>query len=1252
MSQRPHTEGAEMARLIRELDWSKTPIGPRESWPQSLRTAVSILVDSRYPMFVFWGPHLVKIYNDSYRPVTGDKHPWALGRPGPEVWPEIWDTIGPMVDKVVKEGQATWSDDLLLFLGRHGFLEEVYFTFSYSPIRDESGGVGGLFCACTETTDKVLGERRMRTLRDLAAAPAQARSTGEVCRLSASVLEENPSDVPFSLLYLRDGSTDPAGARLVSSSGTRAEDPVCVSAIHAANDVWGFEAAARARGPVWIDDLAERFATVPPGPWPEPPSRAVVHPLLSRGSDELAGFVVLGMGSRRTRDERYADFLSLVAGQIGASIANARASEEERRRVEALAQLDRAKTAFFSNVSHEFRTPLTLMLGPTEDALASPDGALRGEDLRTVHRNEIRLLKLVNTLLDFSRIEAGRAKARYERTDLAALTTDLASAFRSAIERGGLTFEVDCPTLDEHVYVDRTMWEKIVLNLLSNALKFTFVGAIRVTLRREEDRVVLRVIDTGEGIAEEDLPHLFDRFHRIEGTRSRTHEGSGIGLALVRELVGLHGGDIHVESRHRLGSTFVVRLPVGAAHLPAECVVHESEPPRGAAQATPFVEEALRWLPDPARDDASETSGDGGPGGPFEATRGARVLVADDNADMREYLSRILRPWWSVQAVGDGMTALQRARTSPPDLILSDVMMPGLDGFGLLREIRADPRTQEVPFFILSARAGEEARVEGLSAGADDYLTKPFSARELVARIGSALALAAARRETAKALRASEERFRLMADHSPVMVWVTDPGGECAFVNRSWRDFTGLTLEDALHGGWLKTVHQDDQGATDTSFREASAQREPFRREYRIRRRDGEYRWALETATPFLGPDGGFRGFIGSVVDITEHKQAAEVLRQDARRKDEFLAMLGHELRNPLSPLQTSLELVRAQGPAPDVTRHLDVAQRQVSHLSQLVDDLLDVSRITQGKIELRRRRVDLRSVATAAVEATANLIESRAHELRIDLDEAPVDVDADPVRLEQVVVNLLTNAAKYTPEGGTIEVSVRGGGRPEIRVRDDGIGIPPELRPHLFDLFQQGARDAARAQGGLGIGLTIVHRLVTLHGGTIEVSSAGTGSEFVVRLPPARGDAPSVQDPEASPADEARARRPSSARVLVVDDNEDSASAIAEYLTICGYDARADFDGESCLDTVRSWRPDVVILDLGLPGLDGFEVAERLRAMDEPPVLFALTGYGQAEDHARTAEAGFRQHLVKPVDVAALNRLIGEVAPPSAREP
>ncbi|MFN0165036.1 MAG: sigma 54-interacting transcriptional regulator [Bryobacteraceae bacterium] len=514
-------------------------------------------------------------------------------------------------------------------------------------------------------------------------------------------------------------------------------------------------------------DVGGRASALSIPGWPFPPEKATVVPIRMHEHGEAAGFLVLGIHPGRAFDDVYRHFVRRIAEQIAIGLASARAYEQERQRAEALAEIDRAKTAFFSNVSHEFRTPLALMLGPLEEVLPDARERLspeRHEQLVTVRRNALRLLKLVNTLLDFSRIEAGRVQAAYEPTDLAGVTSEIASVFRSAMENAGLRFSVECLTIAEPVYVDRDMWEKVVSNLLSNAFKFTFEGAVTITLKSVGRVVELQVRDTGVGIPEDQRERVFERFHRIEGTNARTYEGTGIGLALVLELVKLHGGHVWVESTLGQGSTFTVTIPHGTAHLPPERIQAARSIASTGVGAHLYAEEAQRWLPDEWRTVdvpmlSRLASVEPSPRPVPAATRDL-ILFADDNADMRQYLSHLLDGRYEVHAVSDGRQALETARLLRPALLLADVMMPQLDGFGLLRAIRDDPALATMPVILLSARAGEESRLEGLQAGADDYLVKPFTARELSVRVEALLKMAKLRRESAE----REERLRMAAE--------------------------------------------------------------------------------------------------------------------------------------------------------------------------------------------------------------------------------------------------------------------------------------------------------------------------------------------------------------------------------------------------------------------------------------------------------------------------------------------------------
>jgi signal transduction histidine kinase len=490
-----------MGALMRGTDWSRTPIGPVSAWPQSLRTAISIMLESRFAMVVAWGPEFRFFYNDRYRPILGGKHPASLGKPGAEIFPEVWSVVGPEFEGV-RRGGAFAIDDWLLPLDRNGYLENCWFSVSYSPIRDESGGVGGVLAVVAETTGRVEGERRLATLRELARRASDATTPEQACANAAAVFDTNPIDVPFAMVYLLDrgGSL----ARRVCVVGLPADHPANLERIDltSTDDVWQLRAALDGQ-PATIPDLPRRTRPLPGGPYEEHTHTAMVLPLTRPGLEHPYGVLVGGVSPRRALDDRYRGFFELAADHIATAISNAVTLEAARRRAEALVEIDRVKTAFFSNVSHEFRTPLTLMLGPVENLLNEIDGPLtetQRRDLGILQRNAGRLLKLVNGLLDFSRIEAGRAQASYCLTDIRSLTRELAGAFRSAIEQAGLAFEVDCAPIARPVYVDRDMWEKIVLNLLSNALKFTFEGSIRVSLQLDGDHVELRVEDTGTGI--------------------------------------------------------------------------------------------------------------------------------------------------------------------------------------------------------------------------------------------------------------------------------------------------------------------------------------------------------------------------------------------------------------------------------------------------------------------------------------------------------------------------------------------------------------------------------------------------------------------------------------------------------------------------------------------------------------------------------------------------------------------------------
>ncbi|GAA6621551.1 ATP-binding protein [Scytonema sp. NUACC26] len=1537
---------SEMGELIRAFDWATTTVGKVESWSSSLRMAVSICLESAFPMLICWGTELVQFYNDPYIQILGSKHPQSLGQRMRDCWSEVWETLDPIVRSIQETGKAVKSLDMRFIIHRYGYDEETYFSVSYSTIRDEIGQSGGILCTVTETTERVLAERRLRTLRELAVNTTSARTIQAAGQAALDTLASNGADIPFALLYLLN--TQQTIAQRLSETGLAADSLLNLATVDCRQDVVGVWALAKVMQtlqPQFVSNLRSEFGLE--AAQPELPNTALILPIAAQTQEGMTGFLVVGLSPYLLLNEEYRGFLDLVAGQVATSIANARAYEEAASRVEALAELNRAKTTFFSNVSHEFRTPLTLMLSPLEETLTELEGILPAKarsQLEMVQRNGTRLLKLVNTLLDFSRIEAGRTQANYEPTDLAKYTAELASIFRSAVEQAGLQLTIDCPLLPSLIYVDREMWEKIVLNLLSNAFKFTFEGEINVSVRPFGDRVELVVRDTGTGIPADEIPRLFERFHRVAGARGRTFEGTGIGLSLVQELVHLHGGAIAVESTLDEGSAFTVGLPSGTAHLPSECLrqgeaqrINKSRTQTSTVNgAMSYVEEALGWLPE----EGTRDWGLGNREELFPSPSSARILLVDDNADMRNYLHRILSQFYEVDVVSDGETALVSAHKRMPDLVLSDVMMPGIDGFELLRQLRADPKTSEIPILLLSARAGEESAVEGLKTGADDYLVKPFSTRELLARVAANLELRRSRQAAARhridsdrkqaevafrrseeryrtlfesidegfcviemlfdenntpldyrfleinpafekqtgleqaegktarqlapdledhwfeiygkvaltgepvrfengsevmnrwfdvyafrvgepesrkvailfkdvterkriederkqaevALRESEERFRNMADNAPFMVWVTDPTGYCTYLSQSWYDFTGQTEETGLGLGWLDVVHPEDCEYSRNIFLEANKRGDAFRLEYRLRRKDGEYRSCIDAGSPWFGGDGQFKGYIGSVIDISERKQMEEALQlgldrldiviegaqvglwycdlpldklvwndqckthfglppdtevsidtfyeqlhpddrervqrvvgdaiegranydvdyrtvapngqmrwiravgrvtydvnqipkrfdgitiditehkrqveerehllrreQSAREqaesanriKDEFLAVLSHELRTPLNPILGWTSFLRKGSlDAAKTAYALETIERNAKLQVQLIEDLLDISRILRGKLSLNVMPVDLSAAISAALETVRLAAQAKSLQIQTTISPTVGTISGDAGRLQQVLWNLLSNAVKFTPQGGQITIALTiAGTHAQIQVTDTGIGINPDFLPYIFEHFRQEDGATTRKFGGLGLGLAIARQIVEMHGGTVQAESPGVGkgATFTVKLPLLGSRELGVGSREDNSASLPIAHSPlMGLRVLVVDDEVDTRELIAFVLEQAGAIVTSVPSALAALEVIAQSKPAVLLSDIGMPEMDGYMLMQHIRAMSPSQQIsaIALTAFAGESDRQLALRAGFQKHISKPIEpdmlVQAIASLIG----------
>lgn len=838
-------------RLAQSLDWAKTPLGPVQGWPSSLKTTVGMLLHSRHPMFLWWGPELIQFYNDAYLPSFGKgKHPAAMGQRGADCWQEIWPIIGPQIDDVMSRGRPSWNEDQLVPIYRNGHLEEVYWTYGYSPIFDESGAVGGTLVVCTETTNRVLSERRLRTMRALTEKTAFAVDLKAMLHLAARVFGEAPRDLPFALLFTVNARADQV--QLVEAAGITPEQGMLVldPALRRELGTTLAQAGSGNQGPF---ALASPLALTL---WAEPVTQVFVTPIARAPGQAVSGFIVFGLSPSLPFDDAYRAHLGELAEHLG--LAQARI---DAFRIRALAESER------NNLLLQAPVGTALLTGP------------------------------------------------------------------------------------QHVFQ------------LANRLYCQLVG-------RKESELVGKTYSQA-------FPEL-------------------VGTALPGIL-----------------------------------------------------------------DEVYQT------GGPFVAN---------------EYEVPLDRR-------GDGTIELCFIKFS---------LEP-------LRDV-----------------GGE---VYGMMAIAVD-ITDQVRARQVIEK-------------------AHNERAKLLAD--------------------------------------------------------------------------------LEAAS---------------------------------RAKDEFLAMLGHELRNPLSPIVTALALMKLRA-GNQVGREQQIIERQVDHLIRLVDDLLDVSKITRGKVILKKESVALADVLAKAVEMASFLFEQRSHQLLIDGPGEGMRWEGDPVRLAQVVANLLTNAARYTSVGGCIRLAaLREGDEIVISVKDNGMGIPAEMLPRIFDLFVQGKRSSDRAEGGLGLGLTLVKTLVALHGGTVQARSEGLGrgSEFIVRLPAGTTDSPSGSELPAvlPPPPPSRHLR----RVLVVDDNADAAELLGEALVVMGHEVRVANDPLTALALVEQFRPAVAVLDIGLPVMDGYELAGRIREKPEAAGcrLIAVTGYGQDHDRARSEEAGFETHLVKPINVEHLIQLIAtptsppvEAGPPSS---
>ncbi|PLW13674.1 hypothetical protein PCANC_15585 [Puccinia coronata f. sp. avenae] len=1165
-------------RLILEMDWGNTPIGPMEYWSPTLRSMVTLILASPYRMSLLWGDDCVMLYNDAYVRTCRLKHPSLLGQSGAHGWAELWADLGEIADSVL-QGDVYTVYDSLLFVDRdpdnpNGIRkEESYHSFSWIPVRGPTGEVEGILNPSFETTLRVIAERRLSSLRDLVQITLMSRNRVSYQERCLESFAKNPYDLPFVIMYsceakknsrrgptsADENASETSGCwinlqlKLAGTIGvpkghfSAAEQIRFNIQIHASNSqaggsahssstlghsadnksrspssaesqltmhtelteddsvVWPLREACTFRKPIYVAHLGDRAKGFETRGWPDQTRSAVVMPISTSDDSPPLGVIVFGLSPRLNWTESYALFLNLLTRQFSTGLSTVIGHEEEAQRLEELAALDRAKTTFFTNISHELRTPLTLIVGPISMILESAEiSSAARERLKIVERNTQRLINLVNQLLDLSRFEAGKMVARFRGTDVSKLTANLAALFRSAMHKNEIGFIVDCPDTNRRVWVDQDFFEKIVFNILSNSMKFTPKGGkVILEVRYDSANCYLICSDTGRGIAPEELPRIFERFHRAED--SHVAEGTGIGLALVQDIVKLHDGRLGVESEIGRGSKFTITFRLGVAHLPPDSLDLSTESAIDQSNDRVIASNARRWilgevepiralLPDrsPGNSDSSSSRGSTDPNlssmnEGVLSTAGSTVLIADDNADMRVFLKSVLSRYYNVVEAVDAHQAFQWAKLHRPDILVSDVMMPGMDGFELLRRLKADSDTAAMSVILLSARAGSESRVEGLAKGADDYLVKPFEAKELVARVNTHLQIAKMRQRLEGAvatrtqlLKENEQKYRdlyhtfeVISMLSPVGIFQLSPDGHITFANNAFRSQCKLTSAEPL-SRWMSCIHSLDRTGIEDTFELSIRARQPSKGEFRWK--DGS--WCFYELTPYYKEDEIFEGYLGSTTDVTERKEseqkqleAAEARARDAeeskRQQEAFIDMTSHEIRNPLHGIHQAAELLYSslkflyglaqnnhQIAETDLVQFrnelredidaIESIQLCASHQSRIADDIINVSKLSMGLLTTIKTDFDLVDRVREVLSMYLIEAQQKSVELKLQIGEGLDNshyICADPNRLAQVIINFLSNALRYTSNSE---------GPKSVTVRVDIFSKCPEPRPNV----------------------------------------------------------------------------------------------------------------------------------------------------------------------------------------------------------
>jgi PAS domain S-box-containing protein len=1234
-------QDGEMARLIADRNWAASPLGSRANWPRPLETTVDLMLASQFPMFVAWGPQRCLVYNDAYSRVLGKKHPQALGMPFRLAWTDIWDEVGPIADRAFAN-KPSYFQDLPIQMERNGYPELTYFTFSYSGVRGDSGDIEGMFCVCQETTASVLAEKqRLDEMDRLRQLFEQAPGFMAMLRGPAHVFEMTNAAF-LQMTGFRDLIGKPVREAMPELAGQGFYELL--------DRVYGIGEPYVARG------MAVRLQRDPLAP-PEDCFLNFVYQPIVAADGAVTGIFVEGsdvteqhlaqqdlarnierleqVERRKTFQLEMADRLRDLAGPeeitaaaseilgrrldvdrvIYAEVADDGDSFQIARewRADGVASVARGVRRlgdFGPPVIAELRAGLTIAIdnvgADTRTAAHSDAYAALG----VVANLGVPLVKS-GRLVAILNVQLGRA-CHWSDTSIE-LARETAERTWAALESARARAELKAQR-DRSQHILKNMIEGFML--LDHKWRVVQINAEALALGERAEHEVLgrHHLEVWPEAAGTELDQLYRRVAR-----------SGEPSTLEYGHVFPHGRRIWLDVRcHRWldGGVAVFMRDISERKQSEQSLLASERAARQAAQQAQSERRLLDTLLDAIPVGIGMAAANGELVRVNRANRSlwGEGLPAVANHDEYEEW----KGWWADGSARHGerlaahewaLARVLRGEEAPNDVV-------EIEPFGA-------PGVRRT--IVLSAAAVRDA--DGNIVGG------------VVAHMD-----VTAREQAEKALRESEAKFRTIANAMPHMVFSALPDGRHDYFNQQWYEFTGVAEGSTAGEAWLALFHPEDQPQAQQRWRHSMAGGEPYEMEFRLRHHSGQYRWVLARALPILGEAGAIVRWMGASTDIHDQKSTQEALRLADRRKDEFLAMLAHELRNPLAPISAGADLLRlAQVDEPRVRQISELISRQVKHMTCLVDDLMDVSRVTRGLVTLNCALLDARDIIADAVEQVRPLIDACRHQLAVHTPPGSAFVLGDQKRLIQVITNILNNAAKYTPKGGSIVLGMEATAREVvIKVADNGIGMSADMAGRVFELFTQAERSSDRAQGGLGIGLALVKSLVELHEGTVTASSGGAdqGSEFTIRLPraalPAQADEPL---PQGVAADAGPVR---ALRVMVVDDNVDAAMMLAMFLESAGHQVFVEHDATLGLERSRLEQPDVCLLDIGLPDMDGKELARRLRVQPggAERVLVAITGYGQEEDRRQTAAAGFDHHFVKPVDAEVLLALLAGLKP------